>query len=582
MNKLLISILFLFGSIMGNTQTMDTVLVYHEIQSIIPLAIKKEIRDAIFEDKRCLEKEVDSILAEQKEYLLQQGFIEAGLDSTRQFLDTIKAYWYIGNRWKMDQGIWLKDTLKTVEIRSASNTYNESIAMEKELKRFEKRGYPLAHYSIEQIDSDTLVFVLEKGDLILFDSIQTNQNIVHHSFLMRYLGFAPNTPFDMSKLRQVNKRLNELSYISTKGEPNVQLVNKKAILKLEIAKKKASQFDFLLGVLPTVKDGQSRFLLTGELKAKFVNPFKRSTTLFLHYRQLNPKDQLFNVDVSYPYILNTPIGVKGFFSLLRNNDETLDTKFRGGLFYEQYSGLSIDFFSMFTATRLINIDTVSLRNNGKLPEKLDAKTSQIGLRLNYSNLDFKNNPRSGFIGHIEGSGGVREILKNPTILAIRHKAVTFENAYDTLRLKTFVATLTLQSGYYVPLKKRMTILFSLQGAYQFVDGTIYKNEFYRLGGASSIRGFDDQSLLGQGYVFGGVEWRYLFGRNAFLGIFSEIGSIYNPYHVGKFDQVWSGGTNLNLETPIGIFNFSLAIGSLNGQSVDFRNIKTHFGYINLF
>ena len=42
------------------------------------------------------------------------------------------------------------------------------------------------------------------------------------------------------------------------------------------------------------------------------------------------------------------------------------------------------------------------------------------------------------------------------------------------------------------------------------------------------------------------------------------------------------GAGMTFETNVGLFGVTLAVGRQQAQIVDFRNVKTHFGYVSLF
>ena len=50
----------------------------------------------------------------------------------------------------------------------------------------------------------------------------------------------------------------------------------------------------------------------------------------------------------------------------------------------------------------------------------------------------------------------------------------------------------------------------------------------------------------------------------------------------KFDSPLGLGGGMTFETKVGVFGISLAIGKEQGNAFDFRNVKTHFGYVSYF
>jgi hemolysin activation/secretion protein len=104
-----------------------------------------------------------------------------------------------------------------------------------------------------------------------------------------------------------------------------------------------------------------------------------------------------------------------------------------------------------------------------------------------------------------------------------------------------------------------------------------------LGGNKVLRGFDEQSIWGNFYSISGVEARMLLSTNSYLFVFGELAWVRNPYEQDfEINQPMSFGAGLNFETNAGIFGISLAIGKEKDNPFDFRNAKTHFGFVSLF
>jgi hypothetical protein len=89
-----------------------------------------------------------------------------------------------------------------------------------------------------------------------------------------------------------------------------------------------------------------------------------------------------------PYLFNSNTGVDFNFNLLRKDSTFLTLNTKVGLRYEikpqQTAKL---YFQQFTSS-LLDIDTNKLKQTGRLPEFLDATTSNIGVDFNYNATDY--------------------------------------------------------------------------------------------------------------------------------------------------------------------------------------------------
>ena len=84
---------------------------------------------------------------------------------------------------------------------------------------------------------------------------------------------------------------------------------------------------------------------------------------------------------------------------------------------------------------------------------------------------------------------------------------SFGYLYDSLRLKSFVMNLSVAVDKYWKIAKRQTIRTNLEAKYIF-NNKITESELYRIGGTTSLRGFDDRSIYTPYYVMLNAEYRY--------------------------------------------------------------------------
>lgn len=123
--------------------------------------------------------------------------------------------------------------------------------------------------------------------------------------------------------------------------------------------------------------------------------------------------------------------------------------------------------------------------------------------------------------------------------------------------------------------------FKTQGSiWLYKHQKIFKNELYRIGGLSTLRGFDEESIYASEYLIGSSEIRFLFEENsAFFAFYDQ--AYYKSIDV-KNDNPAGFGAGIEFQTKAGIFTFSYALGSQLGNSVQFKTARVHFGFVNRF
>ena len=117
----------------------------------------------------------------------------------------------------------------------------------------------------------------------------------------------------------------------------------------------------------------------------------------------------------------------------------------------------------------------------------------------------------------------------------------------------------------------------------FANAPILSNEQFRIGGNKILRGFDEQSILATQYSLFTLEPRLLIGTNSYFYAFVDYAFIRDV--TAEWDTTNNAlgfGAGLTLETAIGVFGISLALGRRTNTPLNFRNPKIHFGYVSLF
>ena len=112
---------------------------------------------------------------------------------------------------------------------------------------------------------------------------------------------------------------------------------------------------------------------------------------------------------------------------------------------------------------------------------------------------------------------------------------------------------------------------------------LFDNELYRIGGRTSLRGFNEQAFSASLFSVFSAEYRFLFDQNsAFFG-FVDYG-YYESEITVKFtkDTPLGFGLGVNFNTNSGIFSLIYGLGRQQGNPILVKNGKIHFGYINLF
>jgi hypothetical protein len=312
-------------------------------------------------------------------------------------------------------------------------------------------------------------------------------------------------------------------------------------------------------------------MLTGEAHFKLLNSFGRAEILDFNWRKLQQSSQDLKFNLVYPFLFSTPFGIDFKFSLYKQDSSYINLSKDFGL---QYIFSGNNYLKGFVDNRSSNlISTYGMENITVLPQWGDISCVLYGLETRYEKLDYRINPRKGFVFLINGAAGNKTIKKNSKI----NPAV-----YDSLKLKSSQYKYTADADFYIPFFTKSTIkLGTKNGA--LINDQLFENELYRIGGMSTLRGFDEESIYASLYSIVTVEYRYLFEQNSYLNLFWN-GAYYENKSMNKhiIDRPYGFGAGLSFETKAGIFSISYALGKQFNNPIYFKQAKIHFGIVSYF
>jgi hypothetical protein len=547
-------------------------------------------------DKSGVEQQALKIVSQ----LLAKGFVTASVDSINLHNDTARVKIYMGNRfsWGSVNFKYLpKPMLKQFGFEESTQgpISVESLkkSMFQTLSYFENRGYPFAYFYWDSlvVRKDTILGSLyfEKNILITFDTIALfGEAGVNKKFLYNYLGIKPGDAYNEALVLQVNDKLAKLPFTTLQNKPLIYFVGRKAILVLNLKKRRTDRLDGLIGFAPnTGTPGNTNLLVTGEFHLDFKNLKGSGKGFKADWQSFKARSQTLNIGLNLPYIFNQPIGSEVSVDFLKYDTIYTETRFQ---IAAQYIFSGLDHAKLFYEQKTTNLqyaDTLSVRSSKALGQLTSMRTSRYGIGFNSITFDNRISPRKGYLADMDVSIINRVILRDDRINRVKFynsKENAYYTVYDSMKLKTnqFMIQFALAKPFQV--LKRVVIYNELRGNY-FFSPSIYFNELYRFGGNNTFKGFNEQALFASSLSIFNLEVRYLLSENSFLRLFGNVATYTDKsVRTNKIssDQPYGFGGGINLETGGGIFNISVALGKSKFNPIDFKNAKVHFGLINYF
>ncbi len=527
------------------------------------------------------EKEMKNVLYA----IWELSFITARYDSICLDSNSNTAYLNTGEKHKwasLKNGNVEESILNSIGYRSKlwnnrKLKYSEAENLqEKILKWCENNGYPFASIhldSISFIDEQTVSakLFIEKKRRTKIDSIEIKGNLnLSKSFLLNYIGILSGDAYDESKLQATSKRIEELSFTKETKPYTILFTEKYTKLTLFLDKKRASQLDGIVGFQPDSRTG--KIVFTGDARLRLQNSFAHGEIIEFNWRRLQEATQDLKAHFNYPFVFNTPVGIDYDIKLYRRDTSFIDINQTLSF---QYLFSANTWLNAFVKRRSSNLlSTYGLESITVLPQIADISKTSYGLGFYREQLDYRFNPRKGYSINISSDIGNRIIQKNSKLNPI---------IYETVQLKSTQVSGTFIISKFWPVGKRSTIKSEIQSAGLFNTGIIFKNELLRIGGLKNLRGFDEESIFASFYTTGTIEYRFQLEQNSWFFLFAD-GAWYENNSNGKYtnDTPYSFGTGLTFESKAGIFALTYALGSQQGNSIQFKDGKIHVGYIGLF
>lgn len=529
------------------------------------------------------------------EILLQElqnlGFYTASIDSIRQqdsILHTYLTLGYAYNDFRISNGNIPQNQSNIYRYFNTPLSYDQVKALQQSLlDNAAESGYPFANTWLEEIQINGPIIKAKlfwkPGPTITIGTLNIEGTpFISTNYLANYLNIQSNQLFNKKQIETTFSKLQELPFLQSTRTPAILFKEDVANLYFFLEPKKANHFDFLIGVLPNNQETE-KVLITADIDAAFYNQFGKGEEFFFKFEQLRAETQQLKLATTYPYLLNTPLGVHFEFGLYKRDSTYRDLNWDIGLQYQFESQHYLKVFSKNTSTTLLSIDRVNLEQNKQLPANLDTRYSAFGLAYGIERLDYRLNPQKGWAATFLGSAGFKEIKRNTNILNASSFDFDFNTLYDKLELNSFQYQLQLQAAKYFALQKRSTVKVSIDAATIISKNPISKNEQFRIGGANLLRGFDEQSVFATSYGIVTGEYRYLIGDRSYFNVFTDVAWLENKTISEQFtDQPIGVGAGMTFETKAGIFAISYALGKRRGEAFDFQRAKLHFGLISVF
>jgi outer membrane protein assembly factor BamA len=522
--------------------------------------------------------------AKELVYRLQQdAYLLASADTSFLRNDTLHVKLYIGQpfAWaqlrngNLSEGILIESGFREKFYHEAPFKPADYVKLQQRILDYaERNGYPFASVWLDsvQVKGNRIeaALMVEKAFVVTYDSLEIVGNTkTQPRFLMRYLQLLPGQLYNQDQINASQRMLSALPYIKVTRPPQVRFARDKARVYYFVEDRQANQIDGVVGFLPD-PSRKDKLLITGEANLNIRNIKGSGKQLGLQWRRVNKGSVILDGEYLHPNLFGTPFEVGAKFNLLKQDSSFITVQPRLQL---SYYTLKYGKFSVFTEWRNSRILSEANTQSLQKLDLADAQTTTYGLNYLWNNLDDFYFPRRGRLVEMQLSAGAKKLLRSPGLE---------KSFYDTLDMKTTQLGLAMRLENFFRLGKNNALLARLRGE-ALLNDQIFLNDMYRLGGLSSLRGFDDYFFYASSYAVSTLEYRLFTAADSYVLLFYDQAYYRsNLQQSRETDYPFGVGGGISFSTGAGIFQLVYSLGKSEQQPLSFKYSKIHFGITSKF
>ena len=380
--------------------------------------------------------------------------------------------------------------------------------------------------------------------------------------VLREIPVKPNQRFDQRNIDTSYRRLRNLGYFY-QINPNVLEAGEtadKINFHAQVTEAKTGRLSGVIGYAPPETEVDAAPQLTGVLEASETNLFGTGRQFNLYWK--SGLLRIFRLRYAEPWIFGKPVTIGVDYGQLKQQrlDREQFTGFpandSGTVAEERSSSISAitNFGRVFEGALTLGYKQINVPNTGLPPTTLPPVEVQSPIPAPST----EHQPYSGtkYSLTFRLTRDTRDYFLNPT--RGRRDSVAFEVSRSDFRLRK--VWLSLQQ--YFPTWRKQTVAVELHGAAAW-GVNIPPTELFYLGGATTLRGYDEDWFSGPRRVYANIEYRYLVGPDSQIFVFTDLGAVTLMETPSVFDRLRVGyGFGARLESRGGILrlNYGLAAG----------------------
>ena len=371
------------------------------------------------------------------------------------------------------------------------------------------------------------------------------------SYIKHFLKIKEGDIFTINSIQKKTSLLKNLRFASEIKPPEALFKNDSTTLYLYLEKTNSNSFDGFLGFGTNQESNKIEF--NGYLNLNLNNNLNYGESFSLYYKSDENKQRTFDVRISMPFLLRTPLGAELGLNIFKKDTLFTTSSQRVNLFYQ------LNTKNRFSIG-LEGIQSNKISNSLSLNTLEDYKTTLYSIGYSY-------------------------LLNNQTNIYLFPIKSSIQTSFGFGNRKTDNESQQQSKGFFdiqqlLELNGKNFIYLRLQGSGIFSD-TYFENEVLRFGGLNSIRGFEENSLTATSYGLINAEYRYLLSKDIYVHTITDFSYLDNQLASLK-EKLYSFGFGFGITTQAGILRLIYANGKAENQNFSLSNSKVHISFNAFF
>ena len=370
------------------------------------------------------------------------------------------------------------------------------------------------------------------------------------ALVTRLAGLRAGAPFRPVDARALRRELEASGLYESVGEPVLARDGEgRLVVQVPVEDGPPGTFDLVLGYLPPA-EGPGGVVGSGRLQLR--NPFGGGRRVDVALDRTPGLVSAFDLAVSDPFAAGLPLRLTGVFSGYARDSTFSRQRLRGEAATRVAPGLEV---SLSLAREAVSPGPFGADTLGGRPRVQRSAALFAGAGLAFRALDAPLNPRRGLVLDVAAEQGRRRRAADPG------RGVEASSALQR--------RLALRARGYIPTFARQTTVLGADAGLVLtgrdeggVAAQYDEGELIRFGGATSLRGYDEDAFLGSVVARVLAEYRVLLGPRTFAFAFGDLGYADQPALPDRpavRDVLPGYGAGLQVRTGLGLATVTYAL-----------------------